>query len=468
MIALIAAVLAAAADPCAPVADAGARDPGTAALYREVGDSERAKGSTDTAVVAYQAALALDPSDDRSRRALADLCAAARLPEDPFQLGLARMNSGDLPGAIAAFRDARSRGPDASAALLEGVCEYELGSYRAARVLLREAAEAPVHREAADLYLGLIAMREGDASTAARLLDAASLNPGFATIASDLARVARRSGKLVLSVLGESGWDSNAALAPDGTPLSSSQDGAFGVSALGVFRPAGESGPYLRAGGLYRQQLRFTDLDYGGVSAAAGWQLGARRSGALAEYNFDYRLLAGSSFLVAHRLLAAAWVPAGRVILGASYFARFESYPAALYAPYSGTYQRAEASATVPLGPAASLVLGYHLGVDGVERRELSWIEHGPAAELRLGIVSRLRFTAAAALSLRGYDALDPTLAVQRSDAYLDLAGVAEWDLGDHWTARLALEARKAFSNAPTFEYFRLAPVLGIAYVIGM
>ncbi len=131
------------------------------------------------------------------------------------------MEAGDLRGAIAAFRRARAGGPDPSTALVEGVCHYELAEDADARVLLREAEAAPVHREAAQFYLGLIALREGQSGDAARLLDAAAASPGFAPLASDLARLERRSRKLVLSVLAESAGTrtpSSRRTAPPSTP----------------------------------------------------------------------------------------------------------------------------------------------------------------------------------------------------------------------------------------------------------
>jgi len=465
MIAILASMLLAAAHPCAPVEPAPVRDPASASAYRKVGDAERSAGSPETAARAYRAALALDPSDGAARRALDDLCREAG---GPFRRGMARMDAGDLRGAIAAFREARAQGSDPSAALVEGVCHYELGEDGEARAALREAATASAHREAAEFYLGLIALREGDSGEAARLLDAAAANPGFAPAASDLARLARRSGKLVFSILAESGWDSNAQLAPGGTPISTSSDGSLSVTATGLYRPRGESGPYLRATGLYRAQARFTDLDFGGVSAAAGWQLGHARRGLLAEYDYDYRLLGASSFLSAHRLLAGGWMPAGPLTLGASYYARFESYRAALYSPFSGTLQRAEGTVGLRLGRSGRFTLGYHLARDGVERSELSWTEHGPGAELRVALARRLRLAVNAAVSLREYDKLDPALGIQRSDRYLDAVALLEWDVGDRLTARFSLDGRKAFSNAAAFDYVRIAPTLGLAYVFGM
>jgi tetratricopeptide (TPR) repeat protein len=469
MIPLLAALLVAAADPCAPVGPAGSGDPASAALYRKVGDAERTAGAAETATVAYRTALGLDPSDVASRRALAELCRAAAKPAGAFQRGLALMDRGDLRGAITAFQEARAVAPDPSAALLEGVCRYENGDDREARTLFLEAEQTPAHRSTAELYLGLLALREGEVGEAARLLDAAGMDPALAPMASAAARRAQLSGKLVLSILTEAGWDSNAQLAPTATPVAASNDTMFGVTVNGLYRPMGENGPYLRASGLYRQQLRFGDLDYGGASAAAGWQLGSAARGVLAEYDYDYRLLGGASFLSAHRLLASGWIPAGRgVTLGATYFARFESYPAALYAPFSGVFQRAEVTASMPLGRTASLLLAYHLGRDAVELSSLSFVEHGPAAELRYSLGPRLRVSAGGALTIRDYDALDSFLGVKRSDSYLDGVALLEWAIAGRWTVRLSLDVRDAISNANGFSYLSVMPVLGLAYLVGM
>jgi tetratricopeptide (TPR) repeat protein len=465
MIPILAALVVAAVDPCAPVQSAKLRDPGAAAAYRKVADAERSAGSHETAIMAYRAALARDPADAVSRRALAELC---RETGGAFERGISRMEAGDLRGAVAAFRRARARGPDPSAALVEGVCHYELGEDGEARSALREAATAPAHREAAEFYLGLVALREGEGGEAARLLDSAAANPGFAPAASDLARLARRSGRLVFSMLAESGWDSNAQLAPGGTPISTSSDGSLGATLTGLYRPLGESGPYLRAMGLYRGQARFGDLDFGGVTGAAGWQLGSADRGLLGEYEYDYRLLGGSTFLSAHRFLLGGWVPAGPLTLGASYFARLESYPATLYAPFSGTFHRAEGTLAMGLGRRGRLTVGYHFARDGVERSELSWDEHGPGAELRVALAPRWRLGVSTAVSLRDYDAVDPALSLKRSDTYLDAVALVEWDVSDRFTLRLSLDGRKAFSNAAAFDYVRVAPTIGLAYVFGM
>src|SRR5512141_840912 len=97
-------LLAAAPDPCAPVEATPAADPATAAVYRAVGDAERAAGSTDAATAAYRAAVANDPADAGARQALAALCDERRA--DPLEAGIRLMKAGDRRGAIAAFERA--------------------------------------------------------------------------------------------------------------------------------------------------------------------------------------------------------------------------------------------------------------------------------------------------------------------------------------------------------------------------
>lgn len=190
---LAAALALAAPDPCAPVAAAGAPDPSAAESYRAVGDAERAAGSRDTAAAAYRAALSRDPADARSRAALALLC-ADQARDGAFQRGLRRMESGDRRGAVAAFEEARAGGSDRSAALLEGICLYELGEDERARPLLAQAETDPAHRDAARFFLGLVALRAGRSADAAALLEASAADHRLGPAALDLARLARAKG----------------------------------------------------------------------------------------------------------------------------------------------------------------------------------------------------------------------------------------------------------------------------------
>ena len=464
MAALLTAVLVA-VDPCQPVEPAGARDLDAAAAYRKVGDDERASGSPMTAATAYAAALSLDPDDRHSRAALHELCAAGTVSPDAFTEGLGKMDEGDLDGAIEAFRRARAAAPDASAALLEGICQYRLGNDAEAGVLLREAEGADEHREAARFYLGLLALRAGRSDAAASLFDDAGRSTALAPYAVDLARMARRDGRLVLTLALDAGWDSNATLTPDGLPLASDWSGTTSAGAL--FRPMGESGPYARVSGFVHHQLDVSALDLNDVSAAAGWQLGRTGRALVAEYSYDFRTLDGASYLFAHRLMASGWLAVGDVMMSASYFARFESYPSATYSPFDGVVQGGEVRSTVVLGPTVSLGAAYRLSYDGVSLSYLSWIEHGPRVEVRVHPLPSLRLAAEASLSFRPYRAVAPTFGAARSDTYLDGAAFAELDLASHWTVRLGGELRRALSNIPVYSYTSVFPTLGLVYVVG-
>lgn len=462
---MIAAILAAAAlasaDPCTPVETAGSPDARAASAYRAVAEAEAARGSQDTAVLAYRSAAALDPGDRASRAALERLCRAGPRA-DPFQEGLARMDAGDLRGAIAAFRAARARDDEPSIALLEGICHYELGEDRDAEPPLRVAEQSPESADLARFYLGLVALREGAASRAASLFDAASASAAVAPVASELARLARTEGRWALTLDAISGWDSNVKLEPAGSS-GRQADGLYAFGAAGILRPWGSNGPYLRGQGVIDQQVRLGAYDVAAGDLAGGWQLRRGAWSALAEYDFSYRTFGGSPFLTAHRLLASAWTALGDVTLGATYLARFETY-AGGFSPFSGTLQSGEVRTSFGVGSRARLALAYGLARDVARLSILSYLEHGPRAELRVAVARGLRLGADAAATFRGYDTFDAKLGARRQDTHLDAGGLAEWDLSPGWTAQVALHGRHALSNVAGFEYSRLVPTVGLAY----
>lgn len=463
--ALVTAVALSAADPCAPVEPAGAADPGAAAAYRTVAETEAAAGSRDTAVLAFRSAAALDPGDHASRAALERYCKAGPRP-DPFQDGLAKMDAGDLRGAIADFHAARGQVEDeASVALLEGICHYELGEDREAEPPLRVAERSAENADLARFYLGLVALREGSASRAASLFDAASASPGIAAVASDLARLARSKGPWAVTFAAASGWDSNVNLAPALAPPVRQADGLYAFDVTGLLRPWGSDGPYLRGEGLLNQQFRLGAFDVAGGDAAGGWQLQRERWSGIAEYDFSYRTFGGSPFLSSHRVVASAWTAIGDVLLGASYLARFESY-ADGFSPFSGTVQAGEVRSSFGIGARTRLALAYGLARDAARWSILSWVEHGPRAELRVTTARGVRLGLDLAAAFRGYDVVDPAFGVRRRDTYLDAGALAEWDLSPGWTAHVALHGRRALSSVSGFEYAKLVPTVGLAYTL--
>jgi tetratricopeptide (TPR) repeat protein len=466
MTGLVLALILANSDPCASVEPAAQSDRDAARAYRAVAEAELAAGSGETAVSAYRDALANDPADGESREALERLCRTP-LPPDPFREGVRLMDAGEYRAAAEAFRGARGGDAAPSAALLEGICRYELGDDDEAGALFREAAAYPPHREEARLYLGLVALRGGAAAEAGALFESAAASPALEHTASDLARLARREGKFVLSMFAESGWDSNVTLAPNGTPSAPRQaDGMYAFSVNALFRPQGSEGPYLRAGGFLQDQVQMGAYDFGGFDAAAGWQLGRGERGLLVEYDYGARKFGGASYLSGHRLLGSGWLRSGRALLGGSYLVRFESYAPA-WSSFSGTLQRAELRAALLATPELRVGLAYGGGRDAASAAVLSWLEHGPRAEVRIA-VGRALLGADASVTWRAYDSYDPLLSARRADTYLDGTAFAEWDLDGRLSLRLSLLGRRALSNVPAFAYDKLLPTIGIGYTLGI
>jgi hypothetical protein len=467
----LAAALAAAAapDPCGPVEPASSPDPALAAIYRAVGDSERAAGSTDAAAAAYRAALSRDGNDAAARAGLEAVC--ARRAEEDFAEGLRLMHEGDRLAAVAAFERAR-KGPDAaSAALLEGICLYELGDDAAAAPLLRAAEADAAHREHAGFFLGLIALRTGRTADAQNLLLLSAADPALAPFARDLVRSARRSGRLVLSFVAESGWDSNVDLTPDVSGSTAAKAGDMLGVMTGVvdLRPLGESGPFLRGIANWREQATHDALDMRSAGGAAGWQGGRSGRFWLAEYGYDRRDLAGAPYLSAHRLFGTARLQLGpSASAGASWLTRFETFEPTVDAGYSGTRHAAGVDLVWLPWERTAVTVGWHGGRDLTRDATLSWWEQGPRLSYRFEPAPRARLGVDGLLAWRRYDEPDPSIGARRNDAILDVAALVEVDLADRWTLRGSLALRREASNSPEFTYTKVVPMVGIGYTVGL
>jgi hypothetical protein len=460
-----------------PPGAATAADPDTAAVYRAVGDDERAAGHADAARIAYREALRRDGADAGARAGLAALCVReakaapppARPPDD-FDRGVALMERGDRAGAIAAFVAARAEGPDPAATLLEAICRYELGDSRRARPLLEEARATPKVAGTALFFLGLIALEEDESARAASLFTAAaSADAGLAGTAAGLARLSHREGRVVVSALSEAGYDSNVELTPDGTAARGGAADGYGSAVAGLFaRPSGTTGAYLRATAQYRKQLRIESYDLGQGGAALGLRAGRGGRYAAAEYAYDFLTLGGRSYLSAHRLLATGRTTRGRFSLGATYAARFESFLTAATAQYSGLHHDVETEVGWQPAAAAAVGVGYHGGRDDTRDAALSYVEQGPVALLRLGLGGPARLVAEGRFTWRRYDAVDPDLGVERRDRYLDGALLGELDVADSWTVRATVTGRRALSDLSDFQYDKLVATLGVVYTLGV
>jgi tetratricopeptide (TPR) repeat protein len=479
MIVALVALALGAVDPCAPVPAPATSDPDTAALYRETGDAEAARGALDTAAVAYAAAAALDAGDSASRAALRRVCAATKPGPDPFQEGYRLMQAGDLRGAASAFERGRLAG-DHAAALLEGVCRFRLGGDPEAEVALRDAEQSLEHRDLARYFLGLVALRRGESSRAAELLDAAATDPSLTALAAPAARLARRDGRLVVSVSLVSGLDSNVPLAPrsaapsagagmmgGGSPTMMNGDGLYDLGGAALWRPLGAVGPYLRAAGALHRYFRQAGYDLGTVDAGGGWQRAGVDRGFLAELAYRNQRFGASPYLQEGRATLSGWLATGPMTWSGTYQAALDRYTSA-FEPFSGTVQRLEGRAAWSFGPQRWIAATYAVALDSARASVASYLDQGPRLELRTALSSTWRAGLDAGVTWRRHGAFDASLGVRERRTFLDGAGFLEVDLANSWVARLSVEGREAASNVPAAEYEKLVPMLGLVYVIGM
>ena len=396
------------------------------------------------------------------------------------------MGSGDLRGAAEAFHRGRVGG-DRSAALLEGVCRYRLGDDAAAAAALRDAEEAEEHRDLARFYLGLIALRGGEASRAAELFDSAASNPSLATMAGTMARLASRDGRLVLSLALGTGADSNVALVPKGSSGSSggsgggmmgggtstgtgsmtNGDGLYDFGAAALWRPEGPVGPYLRAGAALHRYFDQTAYDLATFEGGAGWQVAKGGRGLLGELSYRDQRFGSSPYLQAGRVTASGWISTGDVTWSANWSGALQHY-ASDFDAFSGFIQRLEGKAAWVFGPQAWLALAYGGTWDAANSGIAAYLEHGPRLELHGVLSDRWRAGLDVAYTWRTYRKFDPTLGVQQTASFLDGSAFVEVDLKNRWTARLSLDGRNATSNVAASEYEKLVPMFGLTYVYGM
>lgn len=465
--ALLALLLASSPDPCAPVTPAASPDPEAAAAYRAVAASERAAGRLEPAVAAYRAAAERDPADAASRASLAALC---RGPdgETPFERGARLVQADDCDHALPELETALAGG-ELAAALLAGICRYERGDDGVAELHLRLAQADPATRATARFFLGLIALRTGRAGEAVSLLDDAAGDERLAPFAGPLARTARRSGTLLLSLAAEGGWDSNVDLAPGSSAApSGSSDGTAGLAAALSWAPSTERGPHARAAASLTEQFRLDAFDVDGAALAAGWRFGRATRGALVEAGWEWSRLGGDAYVSAPRLLAAARTRLGGWDAGLSYEARLEDFRGAAAAPYDGLRQELEGELSRALAGGVVVTAAWRAERDGGEEAALAYWETGPRFGLRRAFTPRVRGGLELAGAARRYGAEDPVFEELRSDLVADLGAALEVDLTARLTLRVACFARRSSSSVDGLSYRRVVPTVALTWTRGL
>jgi len=458
---MLLALLIAAADPCAPPEPANPPDPAAAQVYVEVGESENA-------LEAFREALRLDPTNARAQ---AGFQAACRPRDERFKRARTLMDAGDRAAAIRLFEELRAEGPSPPAALLEGICLYELEQDGPAETLLLEAEGDESVADSARFFLGLIARRRGEQAEAERLFaDLAQGTSPMREQADRLLRESRAERPFSISLLAESGYDSNATLSPSGAPVGG--DGLGSLAAALVWKPI--DGLFARATGFYRAQTQLYDYNLGAAGGALGYVLGPASRQLAAEYDYDFVALGNAPYLSANRLAVAGRLGFGALALSAALAVRFENYRTGTTSAFSGTLYGGQLSATVRVANGAWIELSYCGARDLATYVETSYLDHGPLASLHFSF-GAFRATMEAGAAFRLYDDVDPALVtpampqgVQRQDVLLDATAWAEYDLGERWTLRLSLGGRDAISNVPELTYLRGYATHGMAFNSGL
>jgi len=464
---LVALLLSAAVDPCAPVTPVAGGSASLAEAYRRVGDDEKARGALDTAAEAYRRALEQDPSNARAREALQALCRAPSF--DAFQEGVRRMRAGELDAALSAFAAVRAAGPSPPADLLSGICLYRKGDFDSAVPLLRSAEADPSLRDSARLYLGMVALREGEGARATRLLEELNRNPALGGVAMELSRLANLESRLLFSVLGEVGYDSNGAVAPDGTVVpAGGSDAIFGLSALGLFRPTGPAGFFLRATLQLAERARFDQFNFAGAGASLGWRWGPSVPTLALEAGTDYQVLGGQPYLWLHHLLVSGLLTLGPVTFGASYALQYQYFRLDPLGDQNGLLQLGEVSGSVPVGPWLVASLGFRVGFDSAQVPPLSYFQHGPRIDLQLLPLYWFRVGLRGALWWRSYSAVDPSFGFARSDTTVDVLTWVEFVLGTEWTIRVAGGMFRSSSNVEELNYTSWTLTAGVSWTVGI
>ena len=458
-----------AVDPCAPIEPAPERDAAAAAAFEAVGQEEEAAGWTSTAAVAYVQAVRLDPGRERPTGALGRMCRRARLGGDPLRQAMAKMDRGERREAIALFEEIRADRDDRRAALLEGICLYELGEDKRAWPLLEEARQNPELADTARFFLGLLAYHQGRDREAVELLQpvAISSDPSLRDSAHAVLQLAGREGRLELSLATEGGFDSATEVAPDGTlRINGGGPGAHLGGSL-VARPLGVSGPYGRVRGAYREPLSTSVSDFGTLGLGAGWQVGRGRTYWVAEYAFEHDHLAGLPYADTHQVVSAFRVPLHRLSVTGSYTYRREGYARGPNLGYSGPKQLGTAELAYPFASGSQLAIGGAAALSSPADAWLGYGEAGPRGMALLRLSQDLLLSACAQLSWRRYAGPAAPAEPARKDTLMDLSASLEQEIDDHWTFVASFSWQDSNSNLRNLSYDRVLVSMGLSYAAG-
>lgn len=462
-----------ASDPCVLPEAVGPGDPAAAAPYLEVAEEERAAGSLDTALAAYQEALRHDPTSAPARAGLEALCAARRPPTDEtLARALELLDAGKPEAALAVLASEADVAHKPEVALLQGLAQLALGEDEAAEASLRIARDSPDTAPTAALYLAILSLRRGAAREAEALLETAATasDARISHRAAALLPNARREGRLSLAVRVGADYDSNVDLAPTGVSQPEGDaDMALGAVAALAFQPLGPSGPFVRAVGHARRHRQFYGLDVWGAGAEAGWTHESSSfvlSGAL---GLDYAALNSTPYLWAPRVAATARGLLGPLVLEAQGQFQWEDFVDPSFADYTGPYASGQLglswrseSGRLELG------LSYAVGDHGARMLPLATLEQGPRAQLWVRPLTPVRVGLSVDAGWRRYAAFDPALSAQRQDRFVDSVLTVDCALSSYWSVQAQLSNQLVGSNVERFSHTRWVGGLAVVGSFGL
>jgi hypothetical protein len=413
------------ADLCTPVI-AASPDAADAAEYAAAGDEARAAGDVRIAALAYRKAAVL--GDARSAQALAELCASDGEPALHAAIGF--LAHGDTDEA--------------------------------------QAALASLDTPGAHFFRAVIALRRHEGGEAERELEIAARDPAYAAASATMLRIARRSGRLEALLFAGGEVDTNPQLVPDTPPTGATgtptTDENAQLALTAVARPW--SWLALRDAVVWRKQRTLHDFDFFGENAQVAIEDDRGPDHVAIRYDFDYDLLGGASYLVAHRGTLAYRRELGAWEAGATYSLRARDFRRATEASFDGGVHTGELAVTLHASTSIDIdgkLLGWR---ETTEDPLFSDWTGGAQIGVRARPRDRVRLSASAASWYSFYDGLDPN-GDRRRDIHGEGNGELEVDLADHVLALAAVSAAVNESSIDDFDYRKLVVRVGLAFAIG-
>ncbi len=438
-------------------------DEALAAVYAAVAQEEERLGALTAAAAAWRSAAALSIPGGVCDLALSRVCGEAQARLD-FEAGLERFKAGDCHAALPRMQAARSGTETTAAALLEGICDYELGDDASAITALEAAHAMPELQGTADLYLGLVALRRGDDPHAAQKLHAAAQGPteGLRSLAAELLATVDTHQRLKIEGSIEGGYDSNATQLAYATALPGGGNDGFGAATVGAhLHPWGTNGPFLSVGGGYRKYVRLAQSDVGLGTGSVGWQLATQRTWASLDYGVDFISVGATPWLLRNRGTARLLLAIDRFAVSAEYVLGYDALQRIEAQGYTGFRHSARLAVAIRLGAHTLELSGLlirSLAV-AVERASVE-----PGAELRWTVRpgARWELSLAAGARVRNYDAVDADLGVARAELQLDGQLRADFELTQNLALFALVEDREVFANVAALSYTRVSGSAGI------